>query len=109
MSFLDTANPEISRTFSYGCNLVSDWATAGSYKVWGSFSFQSGNEATLSGSISEFSPLAWTSGCCYPLAGVLTLAQGPASSEVSFTSPCGSYTLSGIQTLVPLTLPACPN
>jgi hypothetical protein len=108
MSFLDTANPATSRVFSYGCHLTSDWATAGTYKLWGTFSLQSGNEA-LSGSIAELQPLVWSLGCCYPVSGTITLAQGTARSDAIFPQPCGNYTISGIQTLVPLTLPACPN
>lgn len=107
MSFLDTANPAASKTYSYGCNLISDWATTGSYKVWGSFSLQSGNDSTLSGSISELHPLTWNPGCCNPTSGVLTLLQGTASSEVTFALPCGSYSVSGYSGLG--TLPACPN
>lgn len=109
VSFLDTAHPEATRTYSYGCILVADWGTANAYKVWGSFSFQSGNEATLSGAISELHPLAWTPGCCHPTSGILTLTQGRATGEVRFALPCGSYTLSGNPSLNPLTLPDCPE
>ncbi len=109
MSFLDTTEPGNSRTYSYVCNLVSNWATPGSTKVWGTFSLQSGNAPTLAGSIPEFRPLTWAAGCCYPTSGTLTLSQGAARSDVNFVLPCGGYSISGIYTLLPLTLPACPN
>ena len=108
-SFHDTADPSASRTFSYGCNLTSDWATAGITKVWGTFALQSGSEPTLSATIPEYRPLAWTPGCCYPTSGVLALSQGSASSDASFSLPCGRYSLSGINTLLPFTLPDCPG
>jgi hypothetical protein len=109
LSFVDTAEPANSRAFSYGCNLVSDWSVAGSYRVWGTFAFQSGNDPALAGTISDQRPLAWSAGCCYPLSGSILLTQGLTSGEIAFNAPCGTYAVPGFPTFAPSTLPGCTN
>lgn len=104
-----TVSGATTRVLTYTCNLSGDWGTTGLYKVSGGFSLQSGSESPITCTITT--PLTWdtTSGCCYPVSGLMALAQGRASADVSFMLPCGTYQISGIQTFAPATLPACPN
>lgn len=80
-------------TRSYTCNLTSDWATPGIYKLWGTFSYQITGATTVSGSIDSTAPLTWAMGCCYPVAGYLDLTQGSNQATVSFSLPCGTVTV----------------
>jgi hypothetical protein len=105
----DSANEAVSRTVKYASSLTTDWATPGAYKLWGSFSAQSGSDPALACTISAGAPLLWNPGCCYPVAGVMSLQQGPAKADLTFTLPCGTVTVAPFgQAATTRNLTACP-
>jgi hypothetical protein len=108
-AFTDTAAPANNRTFTYTCALLADWATPGSYKLSGTFGYQTAGDDTLEGSIPSAAPLTWTVGCCYPSMGIVNLKKGLAKADLSFGLPCGTLTVTSYgQASVTRTLAACP-
>lgn len=108
-AFTDSATPANNRTFTYTCALLADWATPGSYKLSGTFSYQTTSDDTLEGSIPSAAPLTWTTGCCYPSMGIVNLKKGYAKADLSFGLPCGTLTVTSYgQASVTRTLAACP-
>lgn len=103
----DSANPSTNATYSYNAAYSVDASQASAPKLWGTFTFNA-NGTTTSGSIAQATPLAWSPGCCYPLAGTLKLTQGPLSANVTFTAPCGTISVqpTGMGS-VSHTLPPC--
>lgn len=109
MAFSDSAAPSINKTMNYGCNLTSDWATAGTYKLWGTFHTQQGMNPVLTGTIAAATPLTWMTGCCYPGSDSLNLQQGTAQADLQFGMPCGTLTLTPFgQVGMTKTLADCP-
>lgn len=80
-------------TENHSASWTADWNTAGTYKLWGSFTVARSGQDTLTGSVASAAPLVWTTGCCYPTSGTLSLARGSQSAQVSFTTPCGQVIL----------------
>lgn len=108
-AFADSAAPATNATLSYGCNLASTWATAGTYAVTGTFTVQRGNEAALTGTLPASAPLTWTAGCCHPSSGSLGLQQGSAHADLAFGPPCGTLTITPFgQPAVTRLLAPCP-
>lgn len=90
--FTDSAHLETSKSYLYDAALTADWATAGTYKLWGTFSL-SDNGILTSGAISNAAPLAWTEGCCYPVSGAIAFTRGSATTTAAFGLPCGTLTI----------------
>lgn len=108
-TFTDSANPSSNTTFTYACALTADWATAGQRKLWGTFSYQSGLDATLHAAIAQAAPLVWSAGCCYPGSGTVAFTKGLAKADVAFGLPCGTVTITPFgQAGTVSTLAACP-
>ena len=91
-TFTDSAHPETSKAYLYDASLHADWATAGTYKLSGTFSLRD-NGTLTSGAIPDAAPLTWTEGCCYPVSGSITFTRGGASTNASFGLPCGTLTI----------------
>ncbi len=91
-TYTDSAHPETSKAYLYDASLHADWATAGTYKLSGSFSLTE-NATLTSGAIPAAAPLTWTEGCCYPVSGSITFARGGASTIATFGLPCGTLTI----------------
>lgn len=109
LGLTDSANESASMTLSYASSLTSDWATAGAYKLWGTFTAQKGSDPALTCTIPLASPLLWKAGCCYPVAGLMSLQKGPAKADLSFGLPCGTVTVTPFgQAGVTQTLASCP-
>lgn len=107
-AFTDSANPAANASFTYACALTADWATAGQRKVWGTFSYQSGFDATLSAVIAQATPLTWATGCCTPTSGTIAFTKGLAKADVAFGLPCGTVTVTPFgQAPSTATLAAC--
>lgn len=108
--YTDTAFPADNRTFTYTCALLADWATAGAYKLSGTFSYlAAGESSALQGTIPTAAPLTWTAGCCYPSTGTVNLQKGLAKADLSFGLPCGTMTITSYgMSAVARTLTACP-
>lgn len=105
--FADSAYPDANRSFLYNANLSADWATANAYKLTGSYSLLA-NTHTTSGLIASSNPLTWTTGCCYPVSGSISLTKDALSASVAFALPCGSVTITPTgQMSSPQLLPAC--
>ena len=105
--FTDTAHPETNRSYLYNANLNADWATLNTYKLSGSYSLVT-NAFTTGGVMSSATPLTWTTGCCYPTGGSITLTKDALSATAAFSLPCGTLTLTptGQAPLTPH-IPAC--
>jgi hypothetical protein len=108
VAYSNPANTTKNKTWAYVPNLQADWSSATATKFWGSYTFQQTLPLpvgdTLTASIPQATPLTWTSGCAFPIAGVLTLSLPPASAEIRFdtsiTEPnvqkgCGIATING--------------
>ncbi len=80
-------------TEAYTGNWNADWATAGTYKLWGSFLVNATGQETLAGTVAAGAPLTWSAGCCYPGSGTLTLLKGNRSAGITFALPCGTVFL----------------
>lgn len=105
----DSALPSSDKTYAYHSDLTSNWATAGSYKVWGSFGAREGANPGVAGTINPNFPLTWVAGCCHPVSGTLDLQSGMATAQVRYSLPCGTLTLTPWgQSAVSKLLPACP-
>ncbi len=92
-TFTDSAHPETNRAYLYDADLHADWATAGAYKLSGSFSL-SDNGTLTSGAIASAAPLTWTEGCCYPVSGAIAFTRNQSTTTAAFGLPCGTLTLS---------------
>jgi len=90
--FTDSAHPDTNKTYVYDATLVADWATAGTYKLSGTFSL-SDNGTLTSGAISNAAPLTWTEGCCYPVSGAILFTRSGAATTAAFGLPCGALTI----------------
>lgn len=93
-----------SKDFHYTCNLFADWATQGSYQLYGNWGLQATGQAAIQVSVDKKTPLVWNRGCCHPLSGTKEISRGSEKATVVFGSPCGSVTVNG----TPKTLAPCP-
>jgi len=102
----NTIDSTKNKTWAYTPNLQSDWSNANAVKFWGTYSFQQTQPVgdTLTVTIPQATPLAWTTGCMFPTSGVLELSLPPASAEVRFNTSitdssvqlgCGVITING--------------
>lgn len=85
--------PSENRSFTYSAAYTSDWATAGQFKLWGTFTLQTDADPTLTGTIAQGTALTWTVGCCKPTSGTLSLAQNGKTADILFGLPCGTVTI----------------
>jgi hypothetical protein len=86
----------------------ADWATVGTYKLWGSFQVTATGQETLTGTVAAASPLSWSAGCCYPGSGTLALVKGARSADITFALPCGKVFLAlPGSTTATVSLPPC--
>lgn len=90
VSYTDSANPSGNRSFAYGSDLTGSWATAGEYRVWGTYTLTANGEAPVTATIAKDQPLVFTAGCCYPTAGSIHFTKGEASADATFQAPCGT-------------------
>ncbi len=105
--FTDTAHPDSNRSYLYNASHNADWATANTYKLYGSHSLLA-NAHTTTGVISSAAPLTWTTGCCYPINGSISFTKDTLSASAAFALPCGTLTLTPTgQAPATQLLPAC--
>ncbi len=90
--FTDSAHPDTNKSYVYDAALTADWATAGTYRLWGTFSL-SDNGTLTSGAISNAAPLTWTAGCCYPVSGAIAFTRNGSATTAAFGLPCGALTI----------------
>lgn len=93
LSHTEADEPSENRSFTYSAAYTSDWATAGQFKLWGTFTLQANADPALTGTIAQGTALTWTAGCCRPTSGLLALAQAGKTAEVQFGLPCGTITV----------------
>ncbi|MBI3132538.1 MAG: hypothetical protein HYZ13_14580 [Acidobacteria bacterium] len=93
LAHTEASEPGENRTFTYDAAYHTDWATPGTYKLWGGFTAQANAEPAVAGTVDMARPLTWTVGCCRPTSGILHLAQGSQSAEVAFSLPCSTITI----------------
>ncbi len=80
-------------TETYQATWTADWNTANTYKLWGAFTLARSGQETLSGTVGAGMPLVWTSSCCHPGSGTVTLLRGTETALVTFNATCGRVTL----------------
>jgi hypothetical protein len=91
-----------TKDFHYTCNLFADWATQGSYQLYGNWGLQATGQAAIQVSVDKKTPLVWNRGCCHPISGTKEISRGSEKATVVFGTPCGSVTVNGTpKTLLP--------
>ncbi len=93
LTHTEAEEPSENRSFTYSAAYTSDWATAGQFKLWGTFTLQASGHPALSGAIAQATALTWTTGCCRPTSGTLSLTQDGKTADVLFGLPCGTATV----------------
>jgi hypothetical protein len=105
--YADSAHPENNRAFAYSASLTGSWATAGTYRVWGTYTLSVPGEAPVTATIAQGEALVYAPGCCYPTAGTIRFAKGAASGSATFLSTCGSVKVESAAGTETRTLEAC--
>ncbi|HJV89151.1 MAG TPA: hypothetical protein VJ623_02505 [Holophagaceae bacterium] len=93
LAHTEASEPEENHTFTYSASYLTDWATAGQFKLWGTFTAQANADPAVNGTIDAATPLTWTQGCCRPTSGTLHLEKAGQSADVVFSLPCGTITV----------------
>jgi len=91
-AFTDSAHLDTNKSYVYDAALTANWASSGTYKLWGTFSL-SDNGTVTSGAISNAAPLTWTESCCYPVSGAIAFTHSGAATNATFGLPCGTLTI----------------
>lgn len=92
-AFTDSTTPQNNKTYTYTPNLYFAWGGTQA-TLWGSYSFTQGT-TTISATMPQTSPLTWTTGCCYPISGTISLTTGSAQANAVFGPNCGDLALNG--------------
>lgn len=105
--YADSAHPETNRAFAYSSDLTGSWATAGAYKVWGTYTLAASGETPVTATIAREEALVYTAGCCYPTSGTIRFTKGGASATATFQAACGTVSIAAGGTTETRTLEAC--
>jgi len=92
-AYHDSQNTSKNRTYQYVPDLSASWTLAGQFSLSGSYTFAQDGGTTLAATIT--SPLVWTSGCCSPTQGTLTLSAGNSLANAVFGPNCGDLKING--------------
>lgn len=105
--YADSAHPENNRSFTYSSAITGSWATAGAYKVWGTYTLASTGDTPVTATIAREEALVYAAGCCYPTSGSIRFTKGGATATATFLPTCGSVSITAGGATATRTLEAC--
>ncbi|MFN8010003.1 MAG: hypothetical protein U0P81_01230 [Holophagaceae bacterium] len=90
VAYADSAKPGEARSYMFNAALTGSWATAGQYRIWGTYSLTSSQDGSVSATVAKEDPLTYAAGCCYPSSGSIRYTRNGAGATATFLAPCGT-------------------